>query len=241
MLEKYGLSNANPVSTPMDPGLKLSTSMAPQSEDDVIFMKSVPYINAVGSLMYLALTSRPDIAYSVGVLARFNSNPGPLHWKAVKHLLRYLKGTINLCLTYGPSDSDSSEPFISYSDSDHGGNPDSGKSTGGYVVKIGCGAVSWSSKLQTLVTLSTTEAEYVAAVEAAKEVVWMRKFMTELGYPQHAPSLLLMDNQSAISVSKNPEHHGRMKHLDLRFYWLRDVVEAGTIDPSFVSTNDMAA
>ena len=91
MLDKYGLSNANPVSTPMDPGSKLSTSMAPQSEDDVIFMNSVPYINAVGSLMYLAITSRPDIAYSVGVLARFNSNPGPLHWKAVKHLLCYCK------------------------------------------------------------------------------------------------------------------------------------------------------
>src|ERR1700734_3160464 len=117
---------------------KLSTSMAPQSEDDVAFMKSVPYINAVGSLMYLAITSRPDIAYSVGVLARFNSNPGPLHWKAVKHLLRYCKGTMDLKLVYGPGNSDA----------DHGGNSDNGRSTGGYLVKIGSGAVSWSSKLQ---------------------------------------------------------------------------------------------
>src|SRR5882762_3611032 len=151
MLEKYGLTNANPVSTPMDPGFKLSTSMAPQNKDDIIFMKSIPYINAVGSLMYLAITSYPDIAYSVRVLARFNSNPGPLHWKVVKHLLRYCKGTMDLKLVYGPSDS--SQLFTSYSDADHGGNPDNGHSTGGYLVKIGSGAVSWSSKLQSLVAL----------------------------------------------------------------------------------------
>jgi hypothetical protein len=214
MLERYGLSNSNPVSTPMDPGTKLSVSMAPQNNDDVAFMKSVPYINAVGSLMYLAITSHPDIAYSVGVLARFNSNPGPLHWKAAKHLLRYCKGTMDMKLVYGPNDS--SEPFTSYSDADHGGNPDNGRSTGGYVIKVGSGAVSWSSKLQSLVALSTTKAEYIAAVDAGKEIVWMRQFLGELGYPQHGPSILQMDNQSAISVSKNPEHHGRMKHLDLR-------------------------
>ena len=239
MLDRYGLSNSNPVSTPMDPGTKLSTSMAPQTDEEQLFMQSVPYISAVGSLMYLAITSRPDIAYSVGVLARFNSNPGPMHWKAAKHLLRYCKGTMDVKLVYGPDDS--TEPFTSYSDADHGGNPDNGRSTGGYVLKIGSGAVSWSSKLQSLVALSTTEAEYIAAVDTGKEIVWMRQFLGELGYPQHGPSILRMDNQSAISVSKNPEHHGRMKHLDLRWYWLRDVVDAGTLDPMFIPTNDMAA
>ena len=119
--------------------------------------------------MYLAITSRLDIAYSVRVLARFNSNPGPLHWKAVKHLLRYCKGTMDLKLVYGPGNSD--ELFTTYSDADHGGNSDNGRSTGGYLVKIGSGAVSWSSKLQTLVALSTTEAEYISAVEAGKEIV----------------------------------------------------------------------
>jgi hypothetical protein len=213
--------------------------MAPQNDEDVAFMKSVPYINAVGSLMYLAITSRPDIAYSVGVLARFNSNPGPLHWKAVKHLLRYCKGTMDIKLVYGPSNS--SESFTSYSDADHGGNPDNGRSTGGYLLKIGSGAVSWSSKLQSLVALSTTEAEYIAAVDAGKEIVWMRQFLGELGYPQHNPSILRMDNQSAISVSKNPEHHGRMKHLDLRWYWLRDVVDAGILNPLFIPTKEMPA
>src|ERR1700761_6771813 len=96
------------------------------------------------------------------------------------------------------------EPFITYSDADHGGNPDNGKSTGGFVVKIGPGAVSWSSKLQPLVALSTTEAEHISAVEVGNKILWMRQFMGELGYTISGPSLLRMDNQLAIAVSKNP-------------------------------------
>jgi transposase InsO family protein len=239
MLQRYGLHDCKPVSTPMEPGFKLSTSMAPQNDAETAEMHNVPYLSAVGSLMYLAVTTRPDISYSVGVLARFNSNPGPLHWKAVKHLLRYLKGTIDHKIVYAPTSTD--EAFITYSDADHGGNPDNLKSTGGYVVKIGSGAVSWSSKLQSLVALSTTEAEYVAAVEAGKEIIWFQQFLGELGYPVQGPSVLRMDNQSAIAVAKNPEHYGRMKHLDLRLFWLRDAVDAKKIEPVFISTDEMAA
>jgi len=162
----------------------------------------------------------------------------------VKHVFRYLKGTLDLKLVYGPTADQAQEVFVTYSDADHGGNSDSGKSTGGYLVKLGTGAVSWSSKLQAMVALSTTEAEYIAAVEAAKEIMWMRQFLGELGYSSSSsssPSTLLMDNQSAISVSKNPEHHGRMKHLDLRWYWLRDAVDCGRIKPEFIPTEDMAA
>jgi len=203
-------------------------------------MRSVPYLQAVGSLMYLAVSTRPDIAYSVGVLARFNQNPGPLHWKAVKHLFRYLKGTIDYKLTYSglyPS----SELFTTYSDADHAGNPDNGCSTSGYVVKMGNGAVSWSSRLQGIVELSTTEAEFVAATSAGQEILWLRHLFTELGYKVDSPSTLHIDNRSALSVAKNPEHHGRMKHLDLRFYWLRDEVEQGKINVVHLPTDLMPA
>ena len=125
--------------------------MYPQSEAEALEMHQYPYISIVGSLMYLALTTRPDIAYTTGVLTRFNFNPGLPHWQAAKHVLHYLKGTVTHKVIYLPSTS--SEPFITYSDSDHGGNPDNGRFTGGYVVKIGSGAVSWSSKLQSLVAL----------------------------------------------------------------------------------------
>jgi hypothetical protein len=165
--------------------------------------------------MYLAISTRPDIAHSVGVLARFSANPGQAHWAAVKHLFCYLQGTLDYKLTYEP-DPYSSSLFSTYSDADHGGCKGTGRSTGAYIVKMGTGAVSWSSKLQSIVALSTTEAEYVAAVAAGVEVCWFRNLFTEFGFNlSTSPSPLFVDNQSALAVAKNPEHHGQMKHLDL--------------------------
>ena len=238
-LERYNMSDCNPIGTPMDPGAKLSSSMSPQSPEERKAMEDIPYLNAVGTLQYLASSTRPDISYAVGVLARFNQNPGIEHWKAVKHLFRYLKGSLDFKLVYGPSDSP--QLFTTYTDADHGGNPDNGRSTGGYAIIIGGGAVSWSSRLQPVVSLSTTEAEYIAAVEAGKEIIWMRNLLTEFGFNFTSPSPLLIDNNSAVSVAKNPEHHGRMKHLDLRLHWLRDTVEAGHISPIHVPTTEQAA
>ena len=223
MLERYGFSSCSPVSTPLNPGTVLTQDQSPQTPAEVEEMRSVPYISAVGSLLYLAIATRPDIAYTVGVLARFNTNPGRAHWAAVKHLFRYLKGTLHYKLTYSPS-STSKDLFVGYSDADHGGDKDSGRSTGAYVIKMGTGAISWKSKLQDVVTLSTTEAEYISAVHAGQELLWLNNLFSELGYTFTDPHTLFIDNQSAISVSQNPEHHGRMKHLDLKYYWLRDEV-----------------
>jgi transposase InsO family protein len=240
LLERFSLSDCNTVTTPLDPSVRLSSAQSPQTQEDIEAMRSVPYLQAVGALMYLAVATRPDIAYAVGVLARFNKNPGPLHWKAVKHLFRYLKGTLDYTLTYSGS-TPSSELFSTYTDADHAGNPDNGRSTSGYVVKMGNGAISWSSRLQGIVALSTTEAEYVAATSAGQEIIWLRNLFTELGYTFDSPSTLHIDNRSAISVAKNPEHHGRMKHLDLRFYWLRDEVDKGRISISHLRTDAMPA
>ena len=182
-------------------------------------MRSVHYGAAIGSLQYLSCTTRPDIAYSVGQLASFSTTPGIAHWTAVKHLFRYIKGTMDYGITYSP-DTSTSQPFLTFSDANHGGCKDSGRSTGAYIVKIGTGAVSWSSKRQSIVALSTTEAEYMAACEAGKEIIWMRQLLQELGFPVPTSSVLWMDNQSAIQVAKHPEHHGQMKQLDLRWFWL---------------------
>jgi transposase InsO family protein len=238
-LERFNMSDCNPIGTPMDPGAHLSSSMSPQSPEEQKSMQDIPYLSAVGTLQYLATSTRPDISFAVGVLARFNTNPGIEHWKAVKHLFRYLKGSLDYKLVYGPTDS--SQLFTTYTDADHGGNPDNGRSTGGYAVIIGGGAVSWSSRLQSVVSLSTTEAEYIAAVEAGKEIIWMRNLLTEFGFNFTSPSPLMIDNNSAVTVAKNPEHHGRMKHLDLRFHWLRDTVEAGHISPIHIPTTAQAA
>ena len=122
-------------------------------------MRTVPYGNAVGALLYLATTTRPDISFTVSSLCRFIGNPGRKHWKAVQHLFRYLQGTKDLKLVYQGDRYDPQAVFSAFSDADHAGNPDNGKSTSGYVLRIGGGAVSWSSKLQTLTAMSTTEAE----------------------------------------------------------------------------------
>jgi hypothetical protein len=240
LLDRFGFADCSPVSKLLDPGSRLDMSQCPQTPEDDEFMRDKPYVSAVGALMYLAIATRPDIAHAVSVLCRFMSKPGPAHWKAAKHLFRYLRGSVDYRLTYAP-DPSSTQLFTTYSDADHGGNPDNGRSTSAYVVKMGTGAVSWMSRLQSIVALSTTEAEFSSAVSAGQEIVWMRSFLGELGYAFDAPSLLLVDNQSAIQVVRNPEHHGRMKHLDLRFFWLRDMVNSGAIAMRYIPTADMAA
>ena len=241
ILKRYSFDSCTPVQTPLNPGVSLSHEQCPKTPEDVEAMRSVPYSHAVGSLMYLAISTRPDIAYAVGVLSRFSSNPGMAHWTAVKHLFRYLKGTMDYKLTYRP-DPSSPSLFSTYSDADHGGCKDSGKSTGAYVVKMGTGAVSWRSKLQTIVALSTTEAEYIAACHAGQEMIWFHNLLEELGYSFSKPHTLHIDNMSAIAFSQNPAHHGRMKQLDLKYLWLRDqVTKFHTIFTVHCPTNLMPA
>ena len=139
-------------------------------------MRSKPYAEAVGTLMYIAIATRPDIAYAIGVLSRFSSNPGIAHWKAVQHLFRYMQATKDLKLTYAP-DLTQTSLFTTFCDADYAGNVDNLRSTSGYVIKIGTGAVSWSSRLQSFNTLLTTESEYVAAVAAGQEILWLREIL----------------------------------------------------------------
>jgi hypothetical protein len=240
LLERYSFVNSSPVLTPMDPSVSLTSAHAPLTPEDEAFMRTVPYVSAVGALMYLAIATRPNIAFAVGVLCCFMANPGPEHWKAVKHLFRYLHGTINYCLTYAP-DASAPKPFYAYSDAEHGGNRNNRHSMSAYVVKIGSGAVLWMLRLQPIVALSTTEAEFIAATSAGQEIIWMRQLLGELGFSITGLLLLLLDNQSAIQVGKNPEHHGRMKHLNLQFFWLRNIVTAGQIALRYVPMADMAA
>ena len=240
VLQTFGLADVRPVATPLDPGAKLSKEQAPKNDEERLQMQNIPYSQLVGALMYLAVATRPDIAHSVGVLARFSSNPGFAHWTALKHLCRYLQGTKDYKLCYEP-DPKSSEVFLTYADADYGGDPDSRRSTSGLVVKMGSGAISWASKLQPVVTLSTTEAEYISATSAGQEILWLRNLFSEIGYKIKGASTLHLDNQSAIAVTRNPEHHGRMKHLDLRHYWLRDVVKDGLVAVKYIPTKSMPA
>jgi hypothetical protein len=135
LLVHFGFADCSPVSTPINDSCKLSHAMCPLMPEELAEMKDIPYINAVGALMFLAVSTHPDIAYAVGVLCCFIANPGMAHWHTVKHLFQYIKGTLDHALTYSP-DSKLSQLFTTFSDADHGGNPDSGKSTSAYVAHM---------------------------------------------------------------------------------------------------------
>jgi transposase InsO family protein len=240
VLERFQMSTCKPVITPIDPNVHLVKSPDPLPPEQVETMRNIPYLSAVGSLMYLAQGTRPDIAYAVGVLSQFMKNPGPPHWKAVQRVFRYLKGTMDYKLTFGPSTS-GTQLLTGFSDADFGGNLDTRRSTSGYIFYIGSGPVSWSSKLQPTVALSTGEAEYTATVHSGKEAVWLRTFLTELGYNMSGPTLINVDNQSALAVAENPEHHSRMKHLDIQYHWIREKVAHKQIVLNYIPTNQNVA
>ncbi|MCO5557722.1 hypothetical protein L7F22_011293 [Adiantum nelumboides] len=156
-------------------------------------MEKMPYVSAVGDLMYAMIATRPDIAFAVGVVSRYMSNPGKKHWEAVKGILRYFKATKHMCICYGSQELS----VMGYRDSDYAGDLDNKRSTLRYVFTMAGGTVSWRFKLQTCVTQSTTEAEYVAASEACKEAIWLGRLVTDLGIKEETP-MLHCDNQSAI-------------------------------------------
>lgn len=171
IITKYNFDDLKPLATPIDPSVPLSKSQSPNKLEDIAKMKNVPYREAVGSLMYAAMGTRPDIAFATSMVAQFCENPGWVHWEAVKRIFRYLLGTKELELVYGGEQ----RGLVGYVDAD-GASQEHRRAISGYVFMVDGGAVSWSSKKQELVTLSTTEAEYVAQTHAAKEAVWLRGF-----------------------------------------------------------------
>ena len=182
VLKQFNMENCKLVLTPLDPSCHLSKDLCSQSQENIEAMRSVPYLTAVGSLNYLAIGTRPDIGHAVGELSQFNSNPGLGHWKVVQHVLKYLKGTTDLGLTYGPSESSSQEMLQAYCDANYAGDEDRRWLTTGYAFFIGGAAVSWSSKRQSTVAMSSSDAEYMAANFGGREAMWLKQLLTELGY-----------------------------------------------------------
>lgn len=239
ILSDFSMSDCNPSTTPMDEGQKLSVHMSPSTPEEIAEMKKVPYCELIGKLLYLAVATRPDLAYVVGVLCRFVENPGREHWNAAKRVLRYLKGTVHMELVFSPTGSP--DLFTTYADADLSGNPDNLRSTGGFAVCVGGAATQWGSRLQPHVSLSSTESEYTTLSKVGCEVMWMRYLFEDLGYDTSRPSPVLVDNVSAIQVAKHPEHQSTMKHVHRAYHWIRDHIERGLISISHVPGVDNPA
>jgi hypothetical protein len=232
------MENCNFAKTPQEISLKLSKSMCPSTEKEKLCMEKVPYRSAIGSLMYLMVGTRPDIAATVGVLSQFSENPGELHWRAVKHCFRYLQGTQDYGLLF---EKDDFGQLIGYSDADWGGNIDDRRSTTGYCFILNGASVCWRSKKQQTVALSSTEAEYMAVSDSTQEAMWLRQFLIECGEFNQETMVIREDNQGCIALSKNPENHKRTKHIDIKHHYIREKVESGEIKLEYVASNDNVA
>ncbi|KAH9769114.1 hypothetical protein KPL71_011873 [Citrus sinensis] len=211
ILARFSMKNSKTGLLPFRHGITFSKDQSPKTFEEIERMRRVPYTEAVGSLMYAMLCTRPDICFAVGMVSRYQSNPGPEHWTAVKHIMKYLKRTKNYMLVYS---GDELIP-VGYTDSDFMSDKDSKKSTSGYVFKLGSGAISWMSVKQSCITDSTTKAEYVATSDAAKEAIWLRKFLRNLEVVPvvTAPLKLFCDNGGAVAQSKESRNHKKQNIL----------------------------
>ena len=171
----------------------------------------------VGSLLYLSIRTHPDITIEVSLAARFCSEPTSQHMKAVKRIFRYLRETTQYGLLLKKGEL---KAIISYSNADWGGDTNNCKSTTGYLFQIGGTAITWQSKKQSCVALSTAEAEYIALAGASQETTWLKQLNTDL-IGTSDPITIFEDNQSAISIAKNPQFHGRVKHINIKYHFIR--------------------
>jgi hypothetical protein len=282
LLKRFQMDGCIGISTPMDPNCQLEAALPGYTAPKDHLLE---YQQVVGSIMYAMLGTRPDLAFTISTLSKYCSNPTPEHAIAAKRTLRYLRKTINVGITFKGQENPEIAKAVAgtgptttgitgFTDSDWAGDVDSRKSTSGYVFLLYGGAVSWKSTKQSVVATSSTEAEYIACSEAAKEALWIRRLHAEIKrtavprlqdryqhetdiqdqlralritspttitVPHPNPQIILADNQGAIKLSKNPQHHNRTKHIDIRYHFIRKCSQDGLIELAYIPTTEMVA
>ncbi|KAJ0586508.1 putative RNA-directed DNA polymerase [Helianthus annuus] len=231
LLEKYRMTQCNSVSTPREYGIKLS------KEDPDVFADEGTCRSLVGSLMYLTNT-RPDITYVVTKISRYMEHPKKSHWEAGKRILRYIKGMLNHGVIYSKG---GQGKLMGFSDSDYAGNVDDSKSTSGHVFLLGSSPISWQSKKQKVVALSSTEVEYMALSLAGCQAVWIKGILDELQGKIEYPIPIYCDNKSTICLAKDPVYHGKSKHIRVKYHFIRDLIKKNEVEVLFCTTKDQTA
>lgn len=234
VLAQSGMEEAKSVATPVELGHGLHRPELLNESSAA----EVPYAEILGKLMYCAVRTRPDLAFAMSILSKYTSAPREAHWTALKRVLRYLKATPNHGLLYQKS---RNLQIRCYSDADHAGNQSNRRSTSGILVFLNRAPVCYRAQQQPVVSLSTTEAEYIAAAACVQELIWVKDFLEELGIATDGSPLFRCDNQSAIKLIKNPELHQRTKHIDNRFHFIREKYENGYFNVEYVPTDDQLA
>ena len=284
ILQSFQMENCTPVSTPMEPNIQLLPTNYIATKDELS-----DYQKGIGKIMYAMLGTRPDLAFTVSILSRFMSQPGPEHALALRRALRYIRKTLDIGIIYGGLKNDAVNQVLQesnrslnglygFTDLDWAGDKETRKSTSGFLFTFYGGAISWKSSKQPIIATSTTEAEYIACTEAAKEAIWLRRIMHEIrgetcpklpiNSHDHETHILIEnminqsfttnsvddmdvddsnaqvifgDNQGSIKLSKNPQHHNRTKHIDVKYHFIRDNVQQGLIKLLYIPTNEMVA
>jgi hypothetical protein len=222
------MENYNPITTPME----LSTKLSRYDEGDEVDENL--YRSLIGSLRYLTYI-RPDIMFVVGVASRYMESLRTSHWKAAKRILRYVRGSVDLGLHYLKTNN---FKLIGYSDSDWYGDIDDRKSISGFTFYVGDKVFTWLSKKKAIVTLLTCEVEYVAVSLCVNHVIWLRNLLYDLKLPQLEATEIRVDNKSAIELTKNPVHHERSKHIDVRYHSIREHIKEKEVRVTHVPSND---
>ncbi|KAK8696520.1 hypothetical protein V6N13_001654 [Hibiscus sabdariffa] len=240
VLKRFSMEESKRGFLPMRHGISLSKEMCPSTPQERERMSQIPYASAIGSIMYAMICTRPDLSYALSMTSRYQANPGEGHWTAVKNILKYLRRTKDVFLVYGGEEE---LRIKGYTDASFQIDKDDSRSQSGFVFCLNGGAVSWKSSKQDTVADSTTEAEYIAASEAAKEAVWIKKFITELGViPSISDAVdLYCDNNGAIAQAKEPRSHQRSKHILRRFHLIREIIDRGDVEICKVNTDDNIA
>jgi len=232
VITQFGMMDCNPTKYPMEQRAQL------HKDPDGQLVDATEYRRVIGCLRYL-LHTRPDLSFAVGVASRFMEKPTVMHYKAVKQILRYLKGTIHFGLVYSRGGAE--EVITGFTDSDLAGDMDDRKSTSGMAFYINGSLVSWCSQKQKTVALSSCEAEFMAATAAACQALWLRSVLSELTGGEPGVVKLYVDNKSAIALMKNPVFHGRSKHIDTKYHFIRECIDEGQIAVQFVCTEEQRA
>ena len=238
VLERFEMAKCKPRSIPMNKNLKLSKEMCPKTEDKISEMKNVPYRQAVGAIMYIMVTLRPDICFYVSEVSRYLENPGSMHWNVVKSMLRYLKGTKDYGLMFRKI---GHLNLVGYCDSSWSDDVDNSRSTGGYVFYLGGTAISWKTKEQTCVAMSSAEAEYIALSEASKEALYLMKMVQDMHLELKLPIVIYEDNQSCIALVKRGTNGPKSKHIRRRYHFVRELVKEGLLEVIYKPTEEMIA
>ncbi|KAJ9538531.1 hypothetical protein OSB04_031264 [Centaurea solstitialis] len=241
VLKRFRMDESKKGFIPMQHGIVLSKAQCPKSSQDKDKMKSIPYASAIGSIMYAMLCTRPDVAYSVSVTSRYQQNPGEAHWVAVKNILKYLRRTKEMFLVFGGSEDEIS--VTGYSDASFQTDRDDYRSQSGYVFTLNGGAISWKSSKQDTIADSTTEAEYIAASDAAKEAVWLRNFITDLRVVASIsrPVDIYCDNSGAVAQAKEPREHHKSRHVLRKFHLIREIIGRGDVRICKIPTDENVA